>query len=103
MSNVLKKVLSLHHQTTTKIGSYMETTKSLDYYAFSAWKALHAYQHALWKEFSQKCDPLDPDFLSMRKTYYETHDYITDMMRKLDELPNPFDNIFASSNNNKNR
>lgn len=77
--------------------SYMETKsnsqKSLEEYAFEAWKALHAYQHALWKEFFHTCDPLDPEFPAMRKVYYYTHDYIVDLMHKLDENPNPFDNV----------
>lgn len=70
-----------------------KSQKSLEDYAFEAWMSLNAYRHSLWNEFFRNCDPLDPDYPSMRTSYYDTYDYVTDMMHHLDELPNPFDNV----------
>lgn len=74
----------------------METNKnqkSVEDCAFEALKALKAYRYALCSEFFRFCDPLDPDYPSMRKKYYDRYDYVTDMMYRLDILPNPFDNV----------
>lgn len=71
-----------------------KSQKSLEDCAFEAWLALNAYRRKLFDEFFHNCDPLDPDYPSMQTIYYETNDYISDMMHHLDNVPNPFnDNV----------
>ena len=75
-----------------------KSKQSVEEFAFEAWKALHSYRSALCYEYFHNCDPLDTDFRSMRKAFYDRYDYVTDMMFRLNGTPNPFDNVLLSYN-----